>query len=120
VNATEVCKSASDSAAQQCDYATQQSDVDELMRSAPQDEAQPVHLTAAVAPMCAKLRQLLMCRARVFDGSGCVDSGIGRHGETFVRGNYDPDLLRGRAHAASGPTVPILVRLTLGTYGQQK
>lgn len=70
-------KSASDSAAQQCDYATQQSDIDELMRSAPQDEAQPVLLTAAVAPMCTKLRQLLICRARVFDGSGCVDSGIG-------------------------------------------
>jgi hypothetical protein len=76
-NATELCKSASDSAAQQCDYATQQSDIDELMRSAPQDEALPVLLTAAVAPMCAKLRQLLMCRARVFDGSNCVDTGIG-------------------------------------------
>jgi len=76
-NATETCTSAAATAAQQCDYATQQSDVDDLMRSAPLDEALPVQPSPAVAPMCTKLRQLLICRARVLGGSGCADTGIG-------------------------------------------
>ncbi len=76
-NVTETCTSAAATAAQQCDYATQQSDIDDLLRSAPFDESLPVQPTPAIVPLCTKLRQLLICRARVLDGSGCADTGIG-------------------------------------------
>jgi hypothetical protein len=78
-NATELCKTTSETAARQCDYATQQNDIDDLLGSAPLDEGLPVQLSPSVAPMCAKLRQLLICRARVFGSSNsdCVDGGIG-------------------------------------------
>lgn len=81
-NSTEVCTGLSDTAAQQCDYATQELDIDDLFRSAPLDEGLPVQPSPSIAPMCAKLRQVLICRARVFDSStnstsGCVDTGIG-------------------------------------------
>jgi hypothetical protein len=76
-NSSETCTNVVDTAAQKCDYATQLDDIDDLLRSAPIDEALPVQSTPAVAPMCAKLRQLLICRARVLGGSGCADSGIG-------------------------------------------
>jgi hypothetical protein len=79
MNSTEQCNSLSDTAARQCDYAAQQNDIDDLLRSAPADEGLPVQLSQSVATACSKLRQVLICRARVYDGSssGCVDAGIG-------------------------------------------
>jgi hypothetical protein len=76
-NAAELCQSAWDSAAQQCDYATQQDDIEDLLRRAPLDEGLPVQVSPSDAPMCAQLRQLLICRARALESSGCVDTGIG-------------------------------------------
>jgi hypothetical protein len=77
--ATDLCKTTSETAARQCDYATQQNDIDDLLSSAPLDEGLPVQLSPSVASMCTKLRQLLICRARVFGSSNsdCVDGGIG-------------------------------------------
>jgi hypothetical protein len=63
--------------AQQCDYATQQDDIEDLLRRAPLDERLPVQVSPSVAPMCAQLRQLLICRSRALESSGCVDTGIG-------------------------------------------